>query len=86
MSNAYRDKLLSVGVISRRSRPTVTEGRHHPETGRAWKRTEDDGSIITEHDTRDDRVDATAKVDTIRVSHAELVERREAATRDREET
>jgi hypothetical protein len=61
------NKLRSIGVISRRhSRPQVTEGRQHPESGRPWKRTEDEAGIVTEHNTRDDRVDATAKVETIR--------------------
>ena len=82
MPNPYRDKLLSVGFISRTSRPQVTEGRQHPETGRPWKRTEDDGSIVTEHNTNDDRVDATAKVAApIEASLADLRRRKEQATR-----
>lgn len=75
------DKLRSIGVISTTSRPKVTEGRHHPQTGRAWKRTEDEGSIITEHNTTDDRVDATAKVSTIHASLADLRERKEKTSR-----
>ncbi len=77
MSNPYRDKLLSIGVVSRLSRPVVSEGRQHPETGKAWKRTEDDGSIVTEHATKDDRVDATAKVAApIRANYEEIRERK----------
>lgn len=62
MSNSYRDKLLTVGTISRRDRPQITEGKSHPETRRPWKRTETDASVVVEHSTRDDRVDAVAKV------------------------
>lgn len=66
--NEYREKLLSIGAISNRSRPIVTEGKAHPETGKSWKRTEDEGSIITEHNTKDDRVDATAKAKPIHLN------------------
>jgi len=51
----------------------------HPESGRPWKRTEDEGSIITEHNTRNDRVDATAKVAPIRANLADLKERAKAS-------
>lgn len=83
---SFRDKVRSLSFISGGlpSRPKVTEGRQHPETGRPYKRTEDEGSIVTEHNTRDDRVDGTAKVDTIRVSSRELAARRAAAERRRE--
>jgi hypothetical protein len=60
------DKMRSIGVIGRRTRPVVTEGREHPQTGKAWKRIEDEVGAVTEHNTRDDRVDAVAKVETIR--------------------
>lgn len=40
MSNPYRDKLLSIGVISSRSRPSVSEGRHAA-TGYRYKVTTD---------------------------------------------
>jgi hypothetical protein len=79
MSNPYRDKLLSIGVIGRRSRPVVTEGREHPETGRAWKRVEDEGSIVTEHNTKNDRVDGVAKVQTIHASLADMKQRKDRA-------
>jgi hypothetical protein len=58
VSNPYRDKLLGVGVISKRTRPVVREGREHPETGVAWKSVTDDAGTVTEHNTKDDRVDA----------------------------
>ena len=61
-------KLRSLSVLSGgRTRDRVTEGRHHPESGAPWKSTENEVGIITEHATRDNRVDAVAKVDTIRV-------------------
>jgi hypothetical protein len=65
MSNPYRDRLLGIGVISRRSGPVVREGREHPETGRPWKATSDEAGTVTEHHTRDDRVDAVARVSTV---------------------
>lgn len=64
MSNPYRDKLLGIGIISRRSGDQVTEGRHS--NGTRWKRTENEAGTVTEHATRDDRVDAVARVDTVR--------------------
>lgn len=67
MSNPYRDKLLGIGVISRRSGARVREGRSHPETGRAWKATTDEsGATQIEHDTTDDRVDAVVRPPTVR--------------------
>ncbi len=60
------DKLRSLSV-GRIHRDRITEGRAHRETGRPWKRVETEAGIVTEHNTRDDRVDAVAKVDTIRV-------------------
>lgn len=66
--NAYREKLLSVGYLSRgRSGPRVREGREHPETGRPFKATTDElGNTVTEHDTKDDRVDAHIRPETVR--------------------
>lgn len=50
MSNPYRDKLLSIGIISSRSRPTVSEGRHAA-TGIKYKMTTDaDGATTVDHD------------------------------------
>lgn len=50
MSNAFRDKLLTIGVIGKRSRNTVLEGRAHPETGLPFKATTDSSNnTVTEH-------------------------------------
>lgn len=66
MSNPYRDRLLGIGIISRRSGPTVREGRQHPETGVPWKATTDEGGTThVEHDTADDRVDAFVRPKTV---------------------
>jgi hypothetical protein len=67
MSNPYRDRLLSIGVISKRSRPVVREGREHPETGKAWKSTSDDAGTVIEHNTKDDRVDAVVTPETVKL-------------------
>ncbi len=51
MSNPYRDKLLGIGVIGRRTRDRVREGRD--DNGR-WKTTRDQlGNDVTQrHDAR----------------------------------
>lgn len=68
-----REKLLSLGVISKRSRPIVREGREHPETGKAWKSTSDEaGNTVTEHAGKDDRVDVAVRPETIRFNAKEL--------------
>ena len=59
------DKLRTIRV-GRRRETTVSEGREHPETGRPWKTTTTDAGSVTEHATKDDRVDAVARVETIR--------------------
>lgn len=59
------EKLRSLNV-GRRTRASVTEGRAHPETGRPWKTVTDEAGSVTEHATKDDRVDAVAHVSTIR--------------------
>jgi hypothetical protein len=66
MSNPYRDRVLSIGVISKRSRPVVREGREHPETGHAWKAVTDEAGTVTEHNTKDDRVDAVVRPATVK--------------------
>ena len=66
MSNPYRDKLLGIGVISRRSGDRVREGRAHPETGARWKATTDEaGTTHIEH-AKGDRVDAVVRPTTVR--------------------
>lgn len=64
----FRDKLLTIGVISRRTRAQVQEGHHHPETGVAWKSTTepDSGLTTTEHSTKDNRVDALVRPQSVR--------------------
>ena len=54
----------------------VSEGKVHPESGKSWKRTEDEGSIITEHNTQTDRVDAIAKARPIHASRTDLNQRK----------
>lgn len=45
-----REKMLSVGIISQRTRDRVTEGREHPDSGRPYKATTDEaGNTVTEH-------------------------------------
>jgi hypothetical protein len=65
VSNPYRDKLLSLAVISRRSRPVVREGRQHPESGAAWKSVTDEAGTVTEHNVKGDRVDALVRPATV---------------------
>jgi hypothetical protein len=60
------DKMRSLSVLGQRSRPQVREGRQHPATGRPWKATTTEAGTVTEHATRDDRVDAVARVQTVR--------------------
>ena len=66
MSNEYRDRLLSIGVIGRRSRPQIKEGREHPETGRPWKAVSDEAGTVIEHNVKGERQDAIARVATVR--------------------
>ena len=64
----FREKLLTLGVISKRTRPVVREGREHPETGKAWKSVSTDAGTVTEHNTRDDRVDALVTPQTVTIT------------------
>jgi hypothetical protein len=64
----FRDKLLTLGVISKRTRPVVREGREHPETGKAWKSVSTEAGTVTEHNTKDDRVDALVTPQTVRLT------------------
>lgn len=68
MSSEFRDKLLTLGVISKRTRPVVREGREHPQTGRPWKSISDEAGTVTEHNTKDDRVDALVTPQTVRLT------------------
>jgi hypothetical protein len=64
----FREKALTVGVISKRTRPVVREGREHPETGKAWKSVSTEAGTVTEHNTKDDRVDALVTPQTVRLT------------------
>jgi len=71
VSNPYRDKLLGIGVISRRTRPAVREGKR--EDGVRVKATTDElGNTVTEHATRDDRVDVAIRPQPVRAHIEEL--------------
>ncbi len=70
------DKLRSIGVISKRSRPVVTDARRRD--GVRVKITADETGRTIEHATKDDRVDAIATPTTITVTRAELKEQRDA--------
>lgn len=62
-----REKIRSVGVISRRSGPRIREGREHPETHVPFKATTDElGNTTTEHATADDRVDVQIRPQIVR--------------------
>jgi hypothetical protein len=61
-----REKLLSLGYIGKRTRPVVTEGREHPETGRPWKAVTTEAGTVTEHNVKGDRVDALVRPETVR--------------------
>jgi hypothetical protein len=46
----FADKVRSLGVISRRTRSTVVEGRTHPESGLRFKSvTDSNNNTVTEH-------------------------------------
>lgn len=53
---------LSVGRIHR---TRVREGREHPETGRSWKTTTTEVGSVTEHATKNDRVDVLVTPPTV---------------------
>lgn len=48
-----REKMRSIGVISKRTRDKITEGKDHPETGRPYKSVTDElSNTVTEHSTQ----------------------------------
>jgi hypothetical protein len=57
------DKFRSIGVISKRSRPVIREGRRAD--GVRVKVTADETGKTVEHATKDDRVDAFVTPQTI---------------------
>ena len=75
MSNPYRDKLLSIGVISRQTRPAVTESRR-PDGVRVKATTDELGTTVTEHATCDDRVDVHIKAPHLRIKAGITAEER----------
>ena len=56
MANAYTEKLRSIGVISKRTRSTVKEGRR-PDGARTKATTDELGNTVTEHAVKGDRQD-----------------------------
>lgn len=70
MSNPYRDKLLSISVISRQTKPVVTEWRS--DDGERHKATTDElNNTVTQH-ARGDRQDVHIRPEPIRVHIEEL--------------
>jgi hypothetical protein len=44
------EKMRSIGVISKQTKPRIEEGRQHPDSGRPYKATTDElGNTVTEH-------------------------------------
>ena len=68
MSNEFRDRLLTVGVISKRGdKPGVKEYKDPVDGHRIKATTDEHSNIVTEHATKDDRVDVTIKAPTTRM-------------------
>jgi hypothetical protein len=66
----FADKVRSLGYLSRgRTRPRVTEGRQHPESGVPFKTVTTEAGSTTEH-ARGDRVDAVVTPETVRLVRA----------------
>lgn len=66
MSNPYRDKLLGIGVISRRTKPAVKEWTS--DDGERHKATTDElNNTVTQH-ARGDRQDVLIRPDTARMT------------------
>lgn len=59
-------KLRTLQVKGDRYNPRIVEGREHPETGVRFKTVRLPEGSTTEHATKDDRVDAVARVSTVR--------------------
>ena len=69
--NEYLEKLRSVGVVSKRSKPHVVEGRDH-EGNRTKAVTDEAGNTVTEHNNSKDQVDVTIRAPRIHVSAKEV--------------
>lgn len=74
MSNEFRDKLLTVGVISRRSGDRVREGRR-PDGVRIKATTDELGNTVTEHAVGD-RQDVHIRAPHLRIKAAPTEESR----------
>lgn len=61
------DKMRSLAVISRQTGSTVREG-HRPDGVRVKAVTDELGNTVTEHATRDDRVDVHIRAPHVRMS------------------
>ena len=70
------DKFRSIGVIGRRDRPVVTEGRRAD--GVRVKVTSTEAGRTIEHATKDDRVDAIVTPSTVTATRAQLKEQAHA--------
>lgn len=71
------EKFRSIGVISKRSRPVVTDGRRAD--GVRVKITDTEAGRTVEHNTKDDRVDAYVTPQTLTVTTAQIKEQANAA-------
>lgn len=74
MSNPYRDRLLGVGFLSRRTGNRVREGRR-PDGVRVKATTDELGNTTTEHNTKDDRVDVNIRAPHVRLKAQTTEER-----------
>lgn len=66
-----REKLLSVGVMGRKSSPTVIEGRDAK--GYRAKATKDEhGNVTVEHNNPQDQVDVHIRAPQVRITQREV--------------
>lgn len=77
MANEFTERMRSIGVISKRSRSTVQEGRAHPDSGLPYKATTDEfNNTVTEHSRPGsavtDRQDVLVRPETIKVKWGEI--------------
>lgn len=72
MANEYTEKLRSLGVISKRTRAVVVDGRR-PDGVRTKATTDELGNTVTEHAVKGDRQDVHIRApEPIRVNVGEL--------------
>jgi len=65
------EKMRSIGVISKRTRPTVVDGRR-PDGVRTKATTDELGNTVTEHNVPGDRQDVHIRAPQIHTSIEEL--------------